>query len=88
MRIFDTDDSPIGPEQPVRIYNATSLGVAISELRRRRGMTQEQLAEALGISQSYVSTLEQGHANKQLERIIAALRILDARLVVQPGAPW
>jgi len=72
----------------VRIYNAASLGVAIAELRRRRGMTQAELAEVLGIPERYVWTLEQGRANKQLERIIATLRVLDSRLVVQPGASW
>lgn len=74
--------------QVFRVYNPTSLGVAIRELRRERGLNQAELAEMLGIPRRYVSTLEQGHATEQLERLIKVLKVLDARLLVQMDAGW
>jgi DNA-binding XRE family transcriptional regulator len=37
---------------------AISTGVWLPELRRRAGLTQEQLAERLGVTQSWVSQIE------------------------------
>ena len=34
------------------------IGIAISSLRKMRGMTQEQLAEKAGISRSHLSAIE------------------------------
>lgn len=34
------------------------LGIAISTLRRARGMSQEQLAEKAGVSRSHLSAIE------------------------------
>lgn len=70
------------------VYNAMSLGLAIRELRRERGLTQSELAGMLNIPRRYISTLEQGHATEQLERLIAVLRELDARLMVLMKAEW
>ena len=43
-----------------------SIGTNIKQFREERGLTQEQVADKLGISQSYISRLE--------KRIIARLR--------------
>ena len=34
------------------------LGIAISALRKTRGMTQEQLAEKVNVSRSHISSIE------------------------------
>ncbi len=39
---------------------ALSLGYTIKELRLRRKMTQEKLAEKTGISQNYLAIIEMG----------------------------
>lgn len=39
------------------------VGRNIVNIRKRQGMTQEQLAERSGFSQQYISGLEQGHRN-------------------------
>ncbi len=39
----------------------TPLGQRIRELRRRRGITQRDMAAALGVSPAYLSALEHGH---------------------------
>jgi transcriptional regulator with XRE-family HTH domain len=42
------------------------LGLRIVELRQRRGLTQEQLAEAIGCSTRYLQLAESGRANLTL----------------------
>ena len=50
-------------------------GWRLAELRKRRGMTQEQVAARMGISESRVSQIENGDVSTQdvLARYIAAL---------------
>jgi transcriptional regulator with XRE-family HTH domain len=40
-----------------------ALGKAVRQLREKRGLTQEQLAEAAGIVGTTISLIERGHAN-------------------------
>lgn len=54
------------------------LGRKIFELRQRRHMTQKQLAEAAGLSESALRSYELGDRNpkeKHLERIALALKV-------------
>lgn len=53
------------------------IGQRIQRLRRQRGITQEQLAEKLGVTVGYISQLERGVTKISLDtlgRICAALR--------------
>lgn len=43
-----------------------SFGTDIRKLRKRHGLTQEQLAERSGLSERYVSEVERGVANPRL----------------------
>jgi len=65
-----------------RVYNAEGLGEAIRHFREQAGMTQTELAELVGIRQSYLSELENGHANEQVRRLIALFKALGVRVVV------
>ena len=60
------------------------VGTALRTLRRRRGLSQGQLAELAGVSQSTISRVERGHLDSLsvalLGRIFAAL---DARVRVE-----
>jgi transcriptional regulator with XRE-family HTH domain len=40
-----------------------ALGKAIRQLREERGMTQEVLAHAAGVTVGHLSTIERGHSN-------------------------
>lgn len=62
------------------------LGVAISALRKLRGMSQEQLAEKAGISRSLVSSIEapglaKGFSLEVLFDIADALSVDPADLI-------
>ena len=39
----------------------TPFGEAMRELRRKKGVTQKEMASALGVSQAYLSALEHGN---------------------------
>lgn len=39
----------------------TPFGEAVRALRRRKGVTQREMADALGVSQAYLSALEHGN---------------------------
>ncbi len=61
------------------------LGLRIKNLRRRRGRTQEQLAERMGLSVNYLSRIERGLENPTLEtllRLAEALRMDPVDLFV------
>jgi transcriptional regulator with XRE-family HTH domain len=58
-------------------------------IRKERGLTQEQLAERSGLSQQYISGLEQGRRNPTivtLYELATALGVSHVTLV-QPDRP-
>ena len=48
-----------------------ALGEKLARLRKARGMSQEQLAEALGVSRQAVSKWELGEAVPDVSRVVA-----------------
>jgi transcriptional regulator with XRE-family HTH domain len=60
-----------------------TLGRRIAELRREKGMTQEALAEAMGVSRNHVADIELGARNTgvwSLLLICKALALTPAEL--------
>jgi HTH-type transcriptional regulator / antitoxin HipB len=70
-------------EQPYRVYTAASIGPAIRQYRREAGLTQKELADRVGIEQSYLSRLEQGQETEQLRRIVSILKQLGVRATLR-----
>jgi HTH-type transcriptional regulator/antitoxin HipB len=64
------------------IRSPEDLGRAIAGARKRRGLSQEELAGQLGISRSYLAELETGPSSLAVERSLRALRRLGARVSV------
>jgi transcriptional regulator with XRE-family HTH domain len=56
------------------------LGVNIQRRRRRLGLTQEDLAENVGVDPRYVRTLESPRANPRVAVLIAVAEALGASL--------
>jgi transcriptional regulator with XRE-family HTH domain len=81
-----TDDRSTQGQQ-YRIYSPASLGDAIRHYRTDAGLTQVQLAEALGLQRSYLSELERGKETEQLTRILRLLRHLGVRMTLDK-ADW
>jgi transcriptional regulator with XRE-family HTH domain len=57
-----------------------ALGKAIRQLREERGMTQEALAHAAGVTVGHLSTIERGHSNPTWATVKAIADGLSASL--------
>ncbi len=53
------------------------IGKRIQEYRKKRGFTQEQLAEKINVSTNYLSALERGVYNIKLETLVNILNELN-----------
>ena len=64
------------------------IGALVRDARRHRGMTQQQLADRLGTSQSAVARIEQGNQNLTLELLGRLSAALESELIsVGPAGP-
>ncbi len=59
----------------------TRIGTAVQEARVQRNMTQSQLANALGTSQSAVNRIEKGGQNVSLEMLARIGEVLSSEIV-------
>ena len=55
----------------------TELGVKLREARKKKGFTQQMLAEAVGVSEIYISQLERGMKLPSLALFIQIITALD-----------
>ncbi len=55
----------------------SSMGYKIKQARLRKGLTQEQLAEAVGVGITHISHLETGSGTVSLKVFISILNCLD-----------
>ena len=51
-------------------FEAFKLGVMIQELRKEKGLTQEELAEKCGTSKTYISRIENNASDIRLSTLI------------------
>lgn len=69
-----------------------SGGDLIREARRRAGLTQQQLAERLGTTQSALARIESGRTEPSFRRVVAIVRAcgldLEPHLVAADDADW
>lgn len=57
-------------------FDKKKIGAKIAELRKGRKMTQEQLAEKIGVTVQYLGTMERGKANTTLNRLDKIAEVL------------
>jgi HTH-type transcriptional regulator/antitoxin HipB len=67
--------------------SAAEIGKIVATARRHRGLTQTQLARALGVTQNWISEIERGKDTAQIGKILRVLSFLGVRLEVGE-APW
>lgn len=77
----------------MRAYHVAMAGIGndlIREARRRVGLTQHDLAERAGTTQSAISRIEAGHVAPSLDVVLRLLRLcgldLDIMLVERDGS--
>jgi HTH-type transcriptional regulator/antitoxin HipB len=62
------------------VHTPEDLGRFLARVRQDHGLTQEELAEDLGVSRRYVSEIENGKPGLYTERLFQMLRLLGVRL--------
>jgi transcriptional regulator with XRE-family HTH domain len=64
------------------------VGANIRQLRRRRGMSQEQFADTVGVHRTYLGGVERGERNlslQSIERIAEGADVSPFELLQRPG---
>ena len=67
--------------------SAREVGKIVAAGRNHRGLTQAQLAREVGVTQHWISQIEQGKDSAQIGKIMRVLSFLGVRLQVAE-APW
>ncbi len=70
---------------PVR--SAEALGQVLARLRYERGLTQEEMAESLGVTRRYVYELERGRPTLYARRLFEVLGELGVHVELVPDEP-
>lgn len=68
--------------EAVPVRSAKALGKELAQLRFERGLTQDELADRLGLTRQYLNRLETGAQNLLLARLFEVLRELGAHVEV------
>lgn len=63
------------PQKTIKI-----LGKKIQRLRKKKGLTQEELAEMIGFSRVYMGYIEQGRETPSLKMLIKIAKKLGVRV--------
>lgn len=66
----------------MRVRNAKQVGSLLRETRQRQGMTQAELAEAIGVSRPWIVAVESGSPNARLDLVLRALQWVDLAIDV------
>ena len=72
-------------DQHFIIRSPEDLGRTIGELRRARGLTQEQAAVHAGTSRDWIAQLERGRMSRSFSIVLRIVRRLGGDLVVIPA---
>ena len=78
--------SPTFADELAKAREGTRLGLALTELREERGLTQREVSERTGIKQPMLARIERGQMPTlpTLRRIAQAL---NARVIIAPDMP-
>lgn len=66
----------------VRIRKSRDLSAALVAARHRRGWTQAELGERIGVGRDYIGDIESGHLGKQVTRLLQSLGELGVDVFV------
>ncbi len=64
------------------VRSAAELGAFLRQARERAGLSQEALADELGIDRKYLYQIESGRPTRYTQRLFALTRLLGVRITV------
>lgn len=67
-----------------------AVGARIKAWRQQRGLTRRQVAEAIGVSESYIQHVEQGQNSLRVDKLLELAAVLDVpvpHLLSDDGTP-
>lgn len=67
---------------PYHIPVPEYLGRAIKEVRRRKGLTQQDLADNTGTSAKFISDVERGKKTVQIDKVFDLIRALNLKIYI------
>lgn len=56
------------------------LAKRIQQLRKEKGMTQEELAEVLGTNHTFIARMEKGHQDSRITSLLGIARALNVSI--------
>ena len=71
------------PGDEYQVFTARDLGAALKHFRTTAGVTQADAAEAVGIGQPYLSSLEGGKFGSSLTHALRLLRFVGCEVIVR-----
>ena len=66
----------------LEVRTPAQVGAVVRRLRHQRDWSQQELANAAGVSRVFVSQLENGKSRAELRLVLGVLQVLDASVVV------
>jgi HTH-type transcriptional regulator / antitoxin HipB len=66
-----------------RIISTKNLGGALRAARKKKGMSQTQVGQSVGLDQPSVSKIERGEASARMDTLFRLLAALDLELILQ-----
>ncbi len=84
VKIKDGRSAPRKPHVPLPRSATKELGHEIARRRNNMGLTQEELAEKLGLKRQYLSDVERAYKNTGVDSIERIAKGLGLRLALVP----
>lgn len=67
-----------------QIHQPNELPLILKSLRHQKGLSQQQVADMLNISQKTMSSLERKADVACFSRVVKVLELLDAEIIIRP----
>lgn len=71
----------------VRVADARSIGSTVRDARLAAGLTQQELAQRIGVSLRWVSKFESDASTSHLDKVLAAARAVGLVIDIVGTAP-
>lgn len=63
--------------------NRTTIGLQIAEARKKRGLTQAQLAELVGVDRANIGKIETGKYNVSIDILSRVCNAMDCEIKIE-----